>query len=137
MKRPHGGMAAARVGVGIVAAVALAMALTAAEDQPRILLDPNTTKSGEQVTVHGFNFCGDDECSLVRIVLEDEVRAGEVEVGPDGYFAVAFEALAPPGVHDVFAIQDVGPNGDPVEAVAELTLGVGEQEPGGRQPIPR
>ncbi len=56
--------------------------------------------------------------------------------GPDGNFAVTIDASAPPGLHDVFAIQEIGTDGEKTEAVTELTIGVGEQEPGGRRPIP-
>jgi hypothetical protein len=120
-----------------IAVLCLGLTTIAAEPGPRIVLDPDTIKSGEKVTVHGFGFCGDDECSAVSIVLEDDAAAEDVEVGPDGNFAVTIEASAPPGLHDVFAIQEIGLGGERTEAVTELTIGVGEQEPGGRVPIPR
>jgi hypothetical protein len=129
-------MALAPLGVAVVVVLCFGLMSIAAEPGPRIVLDPDTIKSGEKVTVYGFGFCGDEGCSLVRIVLEDEAVAEEVEVGPDGNFAVAIDALAPPGLHDVFAIQEMGPDGERIETVAELIIGVGEQKPGGRRPIP-
>jgi hypothetical protein len=120
-----------------VAAACLFLPAPAAEPGPRIVLDPDTAKSGERITVFGFGFCGDEECSLVRIELEEEAVAEEVQVGPDGNFAVSFEVQAPPGLHDVLAIQEIGPDGGKVETAAELTLGVGRQERRGRRPIPR
>jgi hypothetical protein len=120
----------------VLALLAAAPAYTA-EPGPRIVLDPDTAKSGEKVTVSGFGFCGDEGCSLVRIEIEEEVVAGEIEVGPDGNFAVSIEPTAPPGLHDVIAFQEIGPGGEKIESVAELILGVGEQKPGGRRPIPR
>ena len=130
-------MALAPLAVAVVAVLCLSLMSIAAEPAPRIVLDPDTTKSGEKVTVHGFGFCGEGGCSVVRIVLEDDAVAEDVEIGPDGNFAVTIDALAPPGLHDVFAIQEIGTGGERTEAVAELTIGVGEQEPGGRRPIPR
>lgn len=136
MAPPHRIVARTLVGAVVIAFMTLSLTSIAAGENPRILLDPDTTKSGEKVTVFGFDFCADDGCSLVRIVLEEEVVAADVEVGPDGRFAVAFEAQAPPGIYDVVAIQDSGTDGEHIEVVAQLTLGVGEQKPGGRRPIP-
>jgi len=130
-------MALAPLGVATVAVLCLGLMSIAAEAGPRIVLDPDTAKSGESVTVNGFGFCAEEGCSPVRIVLEDDAVAEGVEVGPDGNFAVAIDTLAPPGLHDVLAIQESGPDGERIEAVAELVLGVGEQEPGGRRPVPR
>ena len=136
METPYRIVARALFGAIVIAFMVLSLTPTAAGENARILLDPDTTKSGERVTVFGFGFCADDGCSLVRIVLEDEVVVADVEVGPDGRFAVAFEAQAPPGIYDVVAIQDSGTDGERIEVVAQLTLGVGEQKPGGRRPIP-
>jgi len=136
MKRPGRKVAIAARAFAGVAVLCCGLTAIADEPRPRIVVDPDTIKSGENVTVHGFEFCADEGCSAVRIVLEDEAVAEEVEVGPRGDFAVSFAALAPPGLHEVLAVQETGSDGEKIEAVFELTIGVGEQKPGPRAPIP-
>jgi hypothetical protein len=137
MKRPGRKVAVAALAFAGIAVLCYGLTAVADEPRPRIVVDPDTIKSGEDVTVHGFDFCGDEGCSAVRIVLEDEAVAEDVEVGPRGGFAVSFAALAPPGFHEVLAVQETGADGEEIEAVFELTIGVGEQKPGPRAPIPR
>ena len=129
---------AAAILVSGVSVVAVADPPAAPDEAlPRLVLGPETAKPGVEITVHGFRFCAEPGCSTVRIVFEDEVIVDEIEVDAEGRFVAAIDPLAPPGVYQVLALQETGPDGPTARVTGELTLGVGEQKPGGRTPIPR
>jgi hypothetical protein len=129
--------AAALLVSGVTVVAVADPAVSPDETLPRLVLDPDTAKPGVVITVHWFRFCAEPGCSTVRIVFEDEVIVDEIEVAADGTFAAAIDPLAPPGVYEVLALQETGPEGPTARVTGELTLGVGEQKPGGRTPIPR
>ena len=117
----------------LTAACAALLALAAlqadAADGPRLILTPDTLRTGESLTVHCIGFCGDEECSTISVHLDDRVVVEAVEVRRNGYAPVKIGAAAPPGRHKVTAVQEEGMDGERVEAFAILTIAIGNRKP--------
>jgi hypothetical protein len=132
-------LALAVLTAAFVALLAIASLPAPAADGPRLILDPDTVETGDSVTVHCIDFCGEEECSTISIQLDDRVVVDGVEVRRDGYAPVKVGALAPPGRHTVTAVQAEGHDGERVEAFATLTIAIGDRQPPPEEtpPIPR
>jgi hypothetical protein len=112
-----------------VALLALAALPAGAATWPRLILTPDTVRTGEPLTVHCIGFCGAEECSTISIHLDDRVMVEAVEVRRNGYAPVKIGAVAPPGRHTVTAVQEEGVGGERVEAFATLTIAIGNRKP--------
>jgi hypothetical protein len=93
------------VGQGTLSEQARAEPHRAVATIPYLLLAPTTVPTGEEVTVYGRDFCGNDQCSPITVKIGERVTNSNVRTNPDGTFQFSFTVTEAVGRYTITATQ--------------------------------
>lgn len=99
---------------------------------PRLILEPTEVRAGQIVTIWGLGFPEREEGEAITVMVDGAVVAKEVGRREDGTLEAYVQLDFEPGIYEIAVTRRLE-GADEIVAVAEVIVGVGEQEPGPRE----